>query len=67
MALFDLYLDIADEYKQIIEQYLFILSSIIFFIMLEPTDKFNAISFLFYNILGMLFHNLVLKQIISIN
>jgi len=67
MALFNLNLNIDAEYKKIIEQYLFILCSLIFMIALEPVDKFNAVSFLFYNILGMVFYNLVLKQIVSIN
>ena len=67
MALFELNLDVDTEYKKMIEQYLFILCSLIFMIALEPVDKFNAVSFLFYNILGMVFYNLVLKQIVSIN
>ena len=67
MALFQLNLDIDTEYKKMIEQYLFILCSLIFMIALEPVEKFNAVSFLFYNILGMVFYNLVLKQIVSIN
>ena len=67
MALFQLNLDIDTEYKKMIEQYLFILCSLIFMIALEPVEKFNAVSFLFYNILGMVFYNLVLKQIIAIN
>ena len=67
MALFELNLDIDTEYKKMIEQYLFILCSLIFMIMLEPVEKFNAVSFLFYNILGMVFYNLVVKQVISFN
>lgn len=67
MALFQLDLDIDETYKTIIDQYLFILCSLIFLIMLEPVDKFNGVTFLFYNILGILFYNLVVKQIISIN
>lgn len=66
MALFDLNLNIDDTYKKIIEQYLMILCAFIFMILLEPLNKFNAISLMFYIILGMLFYNLVLTQIISI-
>ena len=64
MALFELDLAIDKSYKNIIEQYLFILCSFIFMIMLEPATKISAISLLFYSVLGMLFNELVLKQII---
>jgi len=64
MALFEIALDIDETYKKIIEQYLFLLCSFIFMILLEPTNKITAISLLCYNVLGMLFYELVLKQII---
>ena len=64
MALFELDLAIDETYKKIIEQYLFILCSFIFMIMLEPATKISAVSLLFYSVLGMLFNELVLKQII---
>lgn len=66
MALFDIELAIDDTYKKMIEQYLMILCAFVFMVLLEPLEKFNAISFMFYIILGMMFYNLVLKQIISI-
>ena len=64
MALFEIALDINETYKKIIEQYLFLLCSFIFMIFLEPANKITAISLLCYNLLGMLFYELVLKQII---
>ena len=64
MALFEIDLAIDETYKKIIKQYLFILCSFIFMIMLEPATKISAISLLFYSVLGMLFNELVLKQII---
>ena len=66
MPVFELTLNIDQEYKKIIDQYLFILTSLIFMILLEPVDEFNAITLLLYNILGMIFYNLVVKQIILI-
>jgi len=42
-----------------------ILSAFIFMVLLEPLEKFNALSMMFYIILGMLFNNLVIKQLIS--
>ena len=65
MALFEINLAIDPVYKQIIEQYLMILSAFIFMVLLEPLEKFNAISFMFYIILGMLFYNLVLREVIA--
>ena len=65
MSLFNLKLDLDETYINIIEQYLMILSAFVFMILLEPLNNFNALSFMFYIILGMLFFNLVLKQIIS--
>jgi len=64
MALFEIALDIDETYKKIIQQYLFLLCSFIFMIILEPANKVTALSLLFYSILGMLFYELVLKQII---
>ena len=67
MALFELNLDIDKTYKSMIEQYLMILSSFIFLVMLEPLNQFNAISMMFYIILGMMFYHLIIKQVIKIN
>ncbi len=66
MALFEIALDIDETYKKIIHQYLFLLCSFIFMIILEPSSQVTALSLLFYSILGMLFYELVLKQIIII-
>jgi hypothetical protein len=65
MTLFQLKLDIDEIYINIIEQYLMILCAFIFMILLEPLNKFNTLSMMFYTILGMLFYNLVVKQVIS--
>lgn len=67
MALFNIKLDIDETYKQIIDQYLYILSSFLFLMILEPLNGLTSITLFLYNILGMLFHNLVLKHILKIN
>ena len=66
MALFEIVLNLNESYKRIIDQYLFIVCSLIFMIILEPMDKLTSVSLLFYNVLGMLFYELVLKQIVQI-
>ena len=66
MALFELVLDIPQAYKDMINQYLALISTYLFMIILEPLDKFNVVSMLFYNLLGMLFYNLVIKELVVI-
>ena len=64
MPLFEIALDIDESYKRIIDQYFFILCSLVFMLILEPLKSITTLSLLFYNILGMLFYELVFKQII---
>ena len=66
MALFELVLDIPQTYKDMVNQYFALISTYLFMIILEPVDKFNVVSMLFYNLLGMLFSNLDVKEIIVI-
>ena len=66
MAIFELELDIPQNYKEMVNQYFALISTYLFMIILEPLDKFNVVSMLFYNLLGMLFYNLVVKEIIII-
>lgn len=67
MALFNIKLDLDETYINIIKQYLMALCIFIFLILLEPLDQINTLSLFFYTILGILFYNLILTQIISIN
>ena len=65
MALIEVVLDIDETYKRVINQYFFILFSLLFMLMLEPLNKITSLSLLFYNMLGMLFYELVFKQLIN--
>ena len=65
MSLINIKLPVEEEYKKIVEQYVMILCSMLFMIILEPLNKFNSITFLMYNILGSLFYNLVFLKIVK--
>jgi hypothetical protein len=65
MSLINIKLPIEEEYKKIVEQYVMIICSMLFMIILEPTNQFNSITFMLYNILGMLFFHLVFKKIVT--
>lgn len=66
MPLLNIKLDIEESYKKIIKQYLYLFSSFIFIILFEPNSNVTMVTLFLYNILGMLFHNLILKEIILI-
>ena len=64
MAIFNIELDIDNSYKIVLEQYLTTLCIFLFHMSLEPSNEFNAFTMLLYSILGIMFYNLVVKQII---
>lgn len=65
MSLIKIKLPVEEEYKKVVEQYVMIICSMLFMIILEPIRQFNSITFLMYNILGSLFYNLVFKKIVT--
>jgi hypothetical protein len=65
MAIIDIKLGIDDIYIKILHQALMMLSTTLFFILLED-NNFTPMTFFLYNILGLLFYHLVLEQIIMI-
>lgn len=62
--LYEINLELKEEYLKLIDEILKMFFSLIFLVLLEPVKKYNAISLLSYNIIGTLFYNLIFKNII---
>jgi hypothetical protein len=62
--LYEINLGLEPEYLKLIDEVLKMFFSLIFLVLLEPVNKYNAISLLSYNIVGTLFYNLIFKNII---
>lgn len=67
MALFDLELNIIQEYKNIINKYIEILSvAIIFIILIEFDTKPSLLDKVLYLTLGVTFYCLIVKKLVKI-
>ncbi len=65
MALFKIKLDLDQKYIDLINQYLAVLSAFLFLILLEPLENLNALTLLFYAILGIMFNKLILEEVVE--
>lgn len=65
-SLYNLDLKLNEEYLLIIDNLLKVFFSYIFLILIEGNSKINAITLLTYNLVGVLFYNLVFKKIIKL-
>lgn len=64
ISLYKLDLKLEKEYINILDQLLKILFSYIFIIIVEGNKSIDTFTLLTYNLLGLLFYNLVFKKII---
>jgi len=63
-SLYNLDLKLNKEYLVILDNILKVFFSYIFLILIEG-NKVNAVSLLAYNLVGVLFYNLVFKKIVN--
>lgn len=67
MPLFDLLLNIPQEYKTIINKYIEILSiAIIYIVLIESDPRASILDKIVYGMLGFTFYNLIVKKVIKI-
>ena len=64
-SLYNLDLKLNKEYLVILDNILKVFFSYIFLILIEGNSKINAISLLVYNLVGVLFYNLVFRKIVN--
>jgi len=64
-SLYNLDLKLNKEYLVILDNILKVFFSYIFLILIEGNSKINAVSLLAYNLVGVLFYNLVFKKIVN--
>ena len=68
MPLFNLLLNIPQEYKTIINKYIEILSiAIVYIILIESDTKSSILDKIIYIMLGFTFYNLIVKKVIKIS
>ena len=64
-SLYNLDLKLNKEYLVILDNILKVFFSYIFLILIEGNSKVNVVSLLAYNLVGVLFYNLVFKKIVN--
>lgn len=67
MPLFNLFFNIPQEYKTIINKYIEILSiAIVYIVLIESDPKSSILDQVMYVMLGFTFYNLIVKKIVKI-
>jgi len=68
MPLFDLFLNIPQDYKTIVNKYIEILSiAIIYILLLESDSNTSVLDRILYIMLGYTFYNLIVKKLVRIS